>query len=151
MRCKFQTHPWASAAGGKEAPCPPGFSYMVFFGLFCYFSVFLLFSGLSFPLASPGRGLIVLSFGNFFAIFRSSVPLATPPSWKFFCRRPWTHLLVDDDEVQVQIQLLWWWWGPISRLVCFADDEVQSPNTPAVLMMRCNPQSHLLVDDEVCQ
>jgi len=41
------------------------------------------------------RGLKVLFFGVFFAIFRCSVffPLPPPP-WKFFCRRPCLYVRV---------------------------------------------------------
>jgi len=33
------------------------------------------------------KGLMVLFFGLFF--------VALPPSWKFFCRRPWLHVDVE--------------------------------------------------------
>jgi len=43
-------------------------SFLLFFSLFCYFSVFFSVG------SSSGRGLIVL-FSVYFAIFRSSFPL----------------------------------------------------------------------------
>jgi len=74
--------PWTSEAGGSGGRGPPGFSYMVVFGLF--FAIFqcfvLLFFGLLFC-CPPGRSLIVLFFGIFcyFSVFFS----VAPPSGKF--------------------------------------------------------------------
>jgi len=65
-------------SGRQGGRGPPGFSYMVFFGLFCYFSVFLLFS-VFFSLAFPWKRLnsaIFRSFLLFFGLlFRCPFPL----------------------------------------------------------------------------
>jgi len=47
-------------SGGQVGRGPPGFSYMVFFG------IFLLFFGLFRCFPPPGRGLIVLFFDLLF-------------------------------------------------------------------------------------
>jgi len=68
---------------------------VVFFDLFCYFSVF-------FPLPPPSpwkmlNSAIFASFWYFLAIFWAFFRLASP--WKIFCRRPW-----------IQNVFLWIWY-----------------------------------------
>jgi len=55
-------------SGGQEGRGPPGFSYMVFFGLFCYFSAFF-----SFPPLPPWKRFNSAIFQYFllFSVFFS--------------------------------------------------------------------------------
>jgi len=85
--------PWASAAGGRGGGAGPPWIFkhgtnivirglkMLFFGLFCYFSVFFFVT----PPPPHWKRQIVLFFWYFLLIFSRFFV----PRWNIFCRRPW--------------------------------------------------------------